>query len=126
MGSRWWGERRIWQGRRQRWGQRWLGRSTRGNGQGTGKRWDGEGRLGSPQVGGTGAGEGGEEVAWREVWRVVEEAGVVDPTEDAELPWTEGGGLETGEGVAVSQEVDEEDSTRLYHCSAISRRCPIH
>ena len=71
----------------------------------------------------TWAGEGGAEVAWREVWRVEEEAGV---DLDVELPWTEGGGLETGGVVAVSQGVVEEDLTPLYLCSTISRRCPIH
>ena len=103
-----------------------VGEVHQGEWTGDGEEVGWRGEAGVHQVGWTGAGEGGEEVAWMEVWRVVEEAGVVDLTEDAELPWTEGGGLETGEGVAVSQEVEEEDSTRLYHCSAISRRCPIH
>ena len=71
----------------------------------------------------TWAGEGGAEVAWREVWRVEEEVGV---DLDVELRWIEGGGLETGDVVAVSQEVEEEDLTPLYLCSTISRRCPIH
>ena len=69
------------------------------------------------------AGEEGVEVAWREVWKVEEEAGV---DLDVEVPWIEGAGVETGDVVAVSQGVEGEDLTPLYLCSTISRRCPIH
>ena len=70
----------------------------------------------------TWAGEGGAEGAWREVWRVEEEAGA---DLDEELPWIEEDGVETGVEVEDSQEVEGEDLTPLYHCSTISRRCQI-
>ena len=79
--------------------------------------------AGVHQVVWTGEGEGGAEVGWKGAWKVEEEDGV---TGVEEHPWREGGGLEIGDGVVDSQEVEEEDLTHLYLCSTISRRCPIH